>query len=44
MEDFELYTTTDGLPAQRFQGMEYRLYPKEKYFSRGSKRMHVVVW
>lgn len=34
----------DGLPTQRFNSKDFRLFPKEKYFSRGTKRMHVYVW
>lgn len=32
------------LPIQIFNGLEYRLYPRERYFSRGCKRLHVIVW
>lgn len=34
----------DNLPFQEFNGKLYRLYPKERYFSRGTKRMHTEVW
>lgn len=39
-----IYIGKDGLPKQSFNGKEYTLYPKERYFSRGSKRMHTDVW
>jgi hypothetical protein len=32
------------LPIQIFNGKEYRLYPGERYYSRGTKRLHVEVW
>lgn len=31
-------------PQQLFQGKTYRLYPRERYFSRGTKRLHRIVW
>ena len=31
-------------PTQEFNGKLYKLYPKERYFSRGTKRLHRVVW
>ena len=42
--DFEITIGRDGLPTQTFNGLIFRLYPKERYFSRGTKRMHVYVW
>ncbi len=33
-----------AVPMQVFNGKEYRLYPGERYFSRGTKRLHRVVW
>lgn len=30
--------------TQFFNGLEYKLYPNERYFSRGRKRLHRVVW
>lgn len=32
------------LAVQIFNGKEYRLYPGERYFSRGTRRLHRVVW
>lgn len=32
------------LPTQEFNGKIYKLYRGEKYFSRGCKRLHRVVW
>ena len=32
------------MEKQTFNGLEYKLYPNEKYFSRGRKRLHRVVW
>ena len=43
-KDFGIKIGNDGLPTQTFNGKEYKLYPREKYFSRGCKRMHSVVW
>ena len=39
-------TDTGGcaLPSQEFNGNIYYLYPGEKYFSRGRKRLHRIVW
>ena len=34
----------NGLPTQRFNGKEYYLYPKERYFSKGRNRLHKVVY
>ena len=34
----------DGYPFQEFNGKIFRLYPKERYFSRGATRMHTEVW
>lgn len=34
----------DDIPVQVFNGKEYRLYNGERYYSRGTKRMHVAVW
>jgi hypothetical protein len=33
-----------NLPAQEFNGKVYHLYPGERYYSRGTKRLHRVVW
>ena len=32
------------MEIQFYNGKEYKLYPNEKYFSRGTKRLHRVVW
>lgn len=32
------------LPIQIYNGKKYCLYPGEKYFSRGTKRLHVEIW
>jgi len=32
------------IPTQEFDGKTYYLYPNQRYFSRGTKRMHRVVW
>lgn len=40
----ELKKRTKDLPTQIFNGKEYRLYKGERYFSRGTKRLHRVVW
>jgi hypothetical protein len=42
--DLKIKIGKDGLPFQTYKGKEFKLYPKERYFSRGTKRMHVVVW
>ena len=42
--DFEIKKGDDGLLYQMFNGKKYKLYPKEKYFSRGTVRMHIAVW
>lgn len=34
----------DQYPFQEFNGKRYHLYPNEKYYSRGIKRLHVVVY
>lgn len=31
-------------PTQIYKELEYRLYSGERYFSRGAKRLHRVVW
>lgn len=31
-------------PSQFYNNVEYYLYTGERYFSRGNKRMHVIVW
>lgn len=31
-------------PTQVYKGKEYKLYRGERYFSRGGKRLHRVVW
>jgi len=43
-EDFRIKIGDDNIPYQEFNGKIYRLYSKERYFSRGTKRMHRVVW
>ena len=43
-KDFGITIGDDGLPTQKFNGKEFKLYPREYYFSRGTKRMHVQVW
>ena len=35
---------TNGLPQQEFANKKYHLYPNERYFSRGTTRMHVAVY
>ena len=44
----ETITRTDKrgrtLYVQSFNGKEYKLYPGERYFSRGCKRLHREVW
>lgn len=35
---------SDVLPFQTFRGKKYHLYNGEKYYSRGTKRLHVVVF
>jgi hypothetical protein len=39
-------TTKSGLtiPVQCFNGKDYKLYKDERYFSRGTKRLHTEVW
>ncbi len=37
-------TERHDLPTQTFNGKVYRLYPNERYFNRGCKRLHVEVW
>ena len=32
------------LPKQEFNGKTYYLYPNERYYSKGCKRLHRVVW
>jgi hypothetical protein len=32
------------VPTQEFNGKQYYLYPNERYFSKGVKRLHRVVW
>ena len=34
----------NGLPMQKFNGKEYYLYSKERYFSKGANRLHKVVY
>ena len=43
-KDFGITIGDDGLPTQKFNGKDFKLYPREHYFSRGTKRMHVQVW
>ncbi len=42
--NIEVKTEQCIIPVQVFNGKEYRLYPNERYFSRGRKRMHTEVW
>ena len=42
--DFTIRIGDAGIPEQIFNGKIYRLYPKERYFSRGIRRMHIAVW
>ena len=44
--DSNRQTTSKGqdLPEQWFNGKRYKLYNGERYFSRGTKRLHRVVW
>lgn len=32
------------LPIQNFNGKDYHLYPGERYFTRGTKKLHREVW
>ena len=32
------------IPVKMFDGKSYKLYKGERYFSRGAKRLHIVVW
>ena len=43
-KDFGITIGDDGLPTQKFNGKDFKLYPREHYFSRGTKRIHVQVW
>ena len=43
-KDFGITIGDDGLPTQKFNGKDFKLYPREYYFSRGTKRIHVQVW
>src|SRR5690606_11010606 len=40
----EIKEREQGLRCQSFKGKKYRLYPNERYFSSGRKRLHRVVW
>src|SRR6056297_1825200 len=42
--NFKVTIGRDGLPQQEFNGEVFRLYPGERYFSRGRSRMHTKVW
>jgi len=42
--DFTIKIGDENIPEQEFNGKIYRLYPGERYFSRGIKRMHTAVW
>ena len=43
-QDFVIKTGDDGFPYQTFQGVIYKLYPRERYFSKHKWRMHWKVW
>lgn len=44
-QDFEIFNLPEkNIPAQWFDGRLYKLYANERYFSRGAKRMHRVVF
>jgi len=40
----EIEARNESLPVQLFKGKKYFLYPNERYFSKGCKRLHRVVW
>ena len=40
----EIEKGRQDIPTQTFQGKTYYLYEGEKYFSKGTKRLHRVVW
>jgi hypothetical protein len=40
----EIANGTRNVPIQEFLGKEYYLYPNERYFSKGNKRLHRVIW
>ena len=42
--NFGIKIGDDGLPFQEFNGKKFRLFPRERYFSRGTTRMHTEVW
>ena len=37
-------TERHDIPTQEFNGKTYYLYEGEKYFSKGNKRLHRIVW
>jgi hypothetical protein len=43
-EDIRITERRCIVPIQVFNGNEYKLYDGERYFSRGTKRLHVEVW
>jgi hypothetical protein len=40
----EIKKSKKELPVQEFNGKTYYLYDNERYFSRGTNRLHRVVW
>lgn len=44
MENIKKGSEKCEIPTQEFDGKVYYLYPNEKYFSKGNKRLHRVVW
>ena len=40
----EIIKGFDVYPEQTFNGKTYYLYTGERYFSKGTKRLHRVVW
>lgn len=42
--NFRIKIGDDNLPYQQFNGKNFKLQPKEKYFNNGSVKMHWYVW
>jgi hypothetical protein len=42
--DFTITIGEDNKPTQTFNNKEYKLHNGERYFNRGNKKMHWVVW
>lgn len=43
-ENIRITSGRDPLPFQDFNGKRYHLYAGERYYSRGTNRLHRVVW